>query len=233
MAGARSSRSLNAPKGRRENQTGDLYIRQGPGLEIKLLRREVFNLHPTLSQETPSRRRRRSGRVGAFSWGRLPVLRPEAGRRAGCQRRITRSFLVVCFGVGRVLLRNQRPGLGASIWLSLHQTLRKSSLDPSLGLSFPVRKMGIWTMIVSLHGQSGEFHLLLPKKASSISNPLPANTQLFWGALLTLSGLRPPGGLTARGWRGLRPAPPPPSGPAPPDVPSAPLRPRRWDEAIT
>lgn len=68
-----------SPKGRRENQTHDLYIRPGPCAEIKLLRREVFNLPLAPSEETPLRRRQWGGHVGAFSWVCFPVLRPRPG----------------------------------------------------------------------------------------------------------------------------------------------------------
>ena len=47
--------------------------------EINLLLGEVFNLHPALSEENPYHWRRCSGRVGAFSWVRLPVLLARLG----------------------------------------------------------------------------------------------------------------------------------------------------------
>lgn len=113
----------------------------------------------------------------------------------------------------------------------------KSSLGPSLSLSFPVHKTGIWITILSLHDQGGKFHLLPPKKPrpplvtpSPTSSPfgVPSPTRSFLHSLA--------GGKKKKrrgGGRGLPYRSSYPSGHAPPVVPSAPLRPRRWDEAIT
>lgn len=56
-----AERPLALQRGRRENQTVYLYIRPGPGRKINL-RREVFNLHAALLEETPSRWGRWRGR---------------------------------------------------------------------------------------------------------------------------------------------------------------------------
>lgn len=99
--------ALAPQKERRKNQTRDLYIRPGP-CQGRNLRRKVFHMHPALLEETPSRRRRFSARVGAFTWY---ASQPSAPGRQGAPSPLSdanySSFLFVSGRQG-VLLRNER-----------------------------------------------------------------------------------------------------------------------------